>query len=438
MSAAFPPGPRGAWLVGVLLQARRDPLGFLSRVAKENGDIVHVKVGGLHVYLLNHPDDIEQVLVTHQQRFVKGRSLSGARRLFGNGLLTSDGLLHSRQRKIIQPAFHRSRLGGYAGAIIPLTSVQRDGWRDGDSIDMNAEMSRLTLAIAARTLFGAEGDRLAAADPALFADAVDLLDVPSLPYAGLVDVLRMRQLRRFRRARAQLHLMLNDVVEQRRRNGGGDDLLSMLLTARREGMPEEQLRDELTTLLLAGHDTTANALAWAWLLLAANPAVEERLHAEVDDVIGGRAPVPDDLPALEFTKQVFAEAMRLYPPAWLLGRVAVERHEARGFVISPGSLVVLSPWVVHRDVRFYRDPERFDPDRWTPEHEQSRPRFAYFPFGGGSRGCMGEAFAWMEGILVLATIAQRWRFRRMDAEMPEPYPALTLKPRAAVMRATKR
>ncbi len=176
--------------------------------------------------------------------------------------------MHSRQRRIIQPAFHRSRLTGYADAIIPVTGVQRDGWRDGDSVDMNAEMSRLTLAIAARTLFGAEGDRLTAADPALFADAVDLLDVPSLPYAGLVDVLRVRQLRRFRRARAQLHGMLNDVVEHRRRNGGGDDLLSMLLTARRDGMPEAQLRDELTTLLLAGHDTTANALSWAWLLLA--------------------------------------------------------------------------------------------------------------------------------------------------------------------------
>ena len=420
------------------MQARRDPLGFLSRAAAEHGDIVHVKVGGLHVYLLNHPDDIEQVLVTHQARFVKGRALSGARRLFGNGLLTSDGALHSRQRKVIQPAFHRPRLTGYAEAVIQLTAAQSDGWRDGDAIDAHAEMSRLTLAIAARTLLGVDGDRLAAADPALFDDALDPLDVPSLPYAGLADVFRAGQLWRFRRARAQLHGMLNDVVATRRRAGGGNDLLSMLLAARADGMSDAQLRDELTTLLLAGHDTTANALAWTWLLLANHPDAEKRLHDEVDRVIGGRAPVPDDLPALEFTRQVFAEAMRLYPPAWLLGRVAVERYETRGYVIAPGSLVVLSPWVVHRDGRYYSDAARFIADRWTPEQECQRPRFAYFPFGGGSRGCMGEAFAWMEGILILATIAQRWRVRCVDREMPEPYPGLTLKPRSAVMRATRR
>jgi cytochrome P450 len=433
----LPPGPKGRVLLGSLPDARRDPLAFVLRVSAEYGDVVHIRLATQRVYLLNHPDDIEQVLVTHQHRFVKGRSLARARRLFGNGLLTSDGTLHSRQRRLIQPAFQRQRLSGYAGAMTSLAVEHRERWKAGDTVDIAAAMSRLTLAIAGATLFGSDlGMQVEAAGETL-ETATSLLEVAILPLALVTDVLPLPHVRRLRAARATLDRTLCDLIARRRRDSRQNgDLLSMLLAAQQEaagGMSDEQLRDELVTILLAGHETTANALAWTWYLLARHPGVEARLHAEVDAQLGTRRPTGDDLSALQYTRMVFAEAMRLYPPAWLLGRVAVEDHQVRGYVVPAGSIVVLSPWAVHRDDAYFPHPERFDPDRWIPERQAARPRFSYFPFGGGSRGCMGETFAWMEGVLLIATLAQRWRFRLADeSSVPELHPAITLKPRGGI------
>lgn len=398
-----------------------------------------MRLAGLHVFLLNDPEDIERVLVTDHERFEKGRSLAGARPLFGNGLLTSDGELHARQRKLVQPLFQHDRLGGYAATMAALAAALRDRLRDGEETDVAKEMSGLTLAIAGRSLFGRDGDALAAGADEVLTGALDALDVALLPFAPVIDRLPLPQFQRPRHARARLDRMLDDLIERRRASGETeDDLLSVLLAGQEDGISDDQVRDEMVTLLLAGHDTTGNALAWAWHLLAQHRDVEARLHAELDAAIGDRLPVADDMPALPLTRAVFAEAMRLYPPAWILARVPMTDYRLRGFTLPAGSIVVMSPWVVHRSEVYFPDPSRFDPDRWAVARRNGRPRFAYFPFGGGPRGCMGEAFAWMEGILVIATIAQHWRFETTRGRV-EPWPLMTLKPKdGLLMRALRR
>jgi cytochrome P450 len=434
----LPPGPRGRLFLGSLPEIRRDPLAFLSRAGAEYGDIVRIRLGPLNAFVLNHPDDIEQVLITHQHRFIKGRTLSRARRLFGNGLLTGDGALHSRQRRLVQPAFHRARLNEYAGIMTAAAAARRDTWRDGDVIDIAGEMNRLTLTITARLLFGADGEAAAAE----IGDALDIVsshfEVAVLPFA-FVDLLPLPHARRFRVARQTLDRVIYGLIERRRRDSReGMDVASLLMAARDEGdgepMSDSQLRDELVTLLLASHETTANALGWTWYLLSRHADAAERIHVEVDAVLGaGRLPTAADGQDLPFTRMVLAESMRLYPPAWLIARVAVEEHDVRGYTIPRGGIVVLSPWIAHRNSIHFPEPERFEPDRWRPERQNGRPRFSYFPFGGGSRGCMGEAFAWMEGVLLLAVIAQRWRFRLVDASRhPGMHPGLTLTPKSGI------
>jgi cytochrome P450 len=388
--------------------------------------------------VLNHPDDIEHVLITHQRRFIKGRTLSRARRLFGNGLLTSDGALHSRQRRLVQPVFHRARLDEYTAIMATAAAARRDTWRAGDVIDIAGEMNRLTLTITARLLFGADGDAVAAE----IGDALDIVsshfEVAMLPFA-FADLIPLPHARRFRAARQVLDRAIYDVVERRRRDGRErDDVVSLLMAARDEGdgepMSDDQLRDELVTLLLASHETTANALGWTWYLLSGHADAAERMHSEIDTVVGaGRLPTAADVQDLSFTRMILAESMRLYPPAWLIARVAVDDHDVRGYTIPRGAIVVLSPWIAHRNSTHFPEPERFEPDRWRQERQNARPRFSYFPFGGGSRGCMGEAFAWIEGVLLLAVIAQRWRFRLVDATRhPEMNPGLTLMPKSGI------
>ena len=434
-----PPGPRGSLLLGNLSDIRRDPLSFVARLSREYGDVAHFRLGPVHGYLLNQPDDIEQVLVTHQHRFVKGRSLSGARRLFGNGLLTSDGSLHVRQRRLIGPVFHRARLEDYSGAITAAGIERRDAWRDGDTIDLAAEMSGLTLAITSRILFGGDGDAVAAEIREPLKESTSLLEVAVLPFAAITDLLPLPHARRFRAARAALDRVVNRVIERRRRERNGcGDIVSLLLSARDEEtgapMSDTQLRDEVVTLLLASHETTANALTWTWYLLACHPHADSRMRDEIDAVLGRNGPThAAAVSALPYTRMVLAESMRLYPPAWLIGRVAVEDHHVRGYVIPRGSLTVLSAWAVHRNGTYFANPARFEPERWLPERHNGRPRFSYFPFGGGSRGCMGETFALMEGVLLLACLAQRWRFRLLDESAPpEVHPGLTLTPKSGI------
>jgi cytochrome P450 len=400
-----------------------------------------LRLGRTRLYLLNHPDFVKDVLVHEHRRFHKGRGLELAKYLLGEGLLTSEGEFHRRQRRLAQPAFHQQRIASYAAAMVTQAERISDRWAElgGPTdaprvLDIHAEMMRLTLAIVAETLFGAEVENEAQEIGQAIATSMKLFrSFTTLPFAPLLERLPLPSTRRFLKARARLDATIYRLISDRRAAGEDrGDLLSMLLLAQDEegsgGMTDEQLRDEAMTLFLAGHETTANALTWSWYLLSQHPDVEARLHAELDAVLGQRRAEAADVPRLTYTSGVLAESMRLYPPAWVIGRRAIVDYEVAGYRVPRGSIVLLSQWVMHRDQRFFSDPERFDPERWTDEARAARPRFAYFPFGAGPRMCIGEQFAWMEGVLVLATLARRWRARLVPGHRVALEPSITLRP----------
>jgi len=430
-----PRGPRGWPVVGSLFAMRRDPLGFFVRAAREYGDVVRCRILNGEVYFLVHPDHVRDVLVTRQHDFMKGRGIQWAKTFLGEGLLTSEGEFHTRQRRLSQPAFHRQRLQAYGGVMTDFAVRAAARWRDGDTVDMSREMMALTMAVVGKTLFDAdvlgEADEIGASLTAI----VGLFHRFNHPLASLINRLPLPSNIRFARARERLDGVIYRIIAERRASGRDHgDLLSMLLMARDEEgdgerMTDRQLRDEVMTLFLAGHETTANALTWTLHLLARNLVAEDSLHAELRAVLGGRVPTADDIPALRVTETVFAESMRLYPPAWGLGRKTLRDVDMGGFTIPAGAYVVLSPYVTHRDPRFFPDPLRFDPGRWTPEARAARPKFAYFPFAGGARGCIGEPFAWMEGVLLLATLAQRFSYRMAPGARVAPHALITLRPR---------
>jgi cytochrome P450 len=430
-----PRGPKGAPFVGSLFAMRKDPLGFFVRAAREYGDVVRCRILKGEVYFLVHPDHVREVLVARQHDFMKGRGIQWAKTFLGEGLLTSEGEFHTRQRRLSQPAFHRQRLQAYGAVMTDFAVRAAARWRDGGTVDMAREMNALTMAVVGKTLFDAdvlsEADEIGASLTAI----VSLFHRFNHPFAALVNRLPLPSNIRFARARERLDGIIYRIVAERRASGRDHgDLLSMLLLARDdEGdggrMTDRQLRDEVMTLFLAGHETTANALTWTLYLLAQNPEAEAALHDELRAVLGGRVPTAEDIPALRVTEGVFAEAMRLFPPAWGLGRKALRDVDLGGFTIPAGAFVVLSPYVTHRDPRFFPDPLRFDPGRFTPEARAARPKFAYFPFGGGARGCIGEPFAWMEGVLLLATLAERFSFRVAPGQRVAPHALITLRPR---------
>ncbi|MFN2399198.1 MAG: cytochrome P450 [Gemmatimonadaceae bacterium] len=443
--APLPPGPKPRYFGEHVVALARDRLGFLRKLARDHGDIAHVRIGPGNLVLLNHPDLIRDVLVTHNRNFVKGRGLQRARKLLGDGLLTSEGERHLRQRRLAQPAFHRERITAYGAIMSEYAERAGARWSDSAVLDLATEMARLTLGIAGKTLFDSDVEEEASEIGEALTDALKLFSIAVLPFSELMDRLPLPWTIRFNRARARLDTIIYRIIAERRAHGGDrGDLLSMLMLARDgegdgTGMTDEQIRDEVMTLLLAGHETTANALAWTWYLLARNPEQEARLHVELLQVLGGRAPTVEDVPRLAYTRMVLAESMRLYPPAWVVGYQALADQPLGDFVVPTRSFVLMSPFIMHRDERYYPDPERFDPERWTPEAQQSRPRFGYFPFGGGPRQCIGEQFAWMEGIIIIATLAQRWRFHLAAGHVVEPKAIFTLRPRGGMpMRAERR
>jgi cytochrome P450 len=429
---AAPPGPRERIPGATIVSFYRDPVGSLTRMAAEHGDVARFRWGPRQEYLLNHPDLVEQVLVTQQRSFMKGQALQETKRILGEGLLTSEGTLHLHQRRLMQPLFHRRRIAGYAGEMVECADRLQGRWRDGENRDVHEEMTRLTLAVVGRALFAADVEAEAAELGEALTNAMESLQRFMLPFYGALERLPLPGPRRVRASRRRLDLTIYRLLAERRANPGGGDLLSLLLEARDEQgepMPDAQVRDEAMTIFLAGHETTAVTLTWTWMLLARHPTAEARLHRELDKVLGKRAPTVDDLPELAYTDMVLREAMRLYPPAWLIGRRALVDVELGGYVVPAGSIVILSPWVTHRDARFFADPFRFDPGRWTRQAEAARLRFSYFPFGGGIRRCIGESFALMEAKLLLASIARRWRLRLDPAQRIDVLPRITLRPR---------
>lgn len=427
-----PAGPKNPPIVGQIVAFRSDPLGFLKRTADKYGDIAYYRLGPLHAFLVNEPESIRQVLVTNRKNFTKSRALQRAKVMLGEGLLTSEGDFHLRQRRLVQPAFHRPRLIGYAQVMTEYAMRTRERWRAGEVLDVSSEMMRLTLAVVGKTLFSADVEADAVEIGEALTAVLKMFNFLMMPFSEYLEKLPLPSVRRFEKGRDRLDQTIFGIIAERRRSGEDcGDLLSMLLLAQDEegggGMSDRQVRDEALTLFLAGHETTSQALTWSWYLLSQNPECERKMHEEIRSVLGDREPSFDDLPQLRYTEMVLAEAMRLYPPAWGVGRKAIEACEIGGYELPPGGIVIMSPYVMHRDPRWFPEPDRFDPERWTPEARDARPKFSYFPFGGGSRLCIGERFAWMEGTLVLATIAQKWRLRLVPGHRVEPLPLITLR-----------
>lgn len=427
----------------MLIEFARRRLPFMVESARKYGDIVFFKVGNERIYLFNHPDLIRDVLVNNQKNFIKSRALVRAKRVLGEGLLTSEGEFHLRQRRLAQPAFHRDRIAAYGRSMVEYADRTRSRWSEGVTLNAHEDMMRLTLAIVAKTLFSADVENEAAEIGKALTTTFDAFNIGILPFSELLEKLPLPYLKRFEAARARLDATIYRIIDQRRATGEDTgDLLSMLLLAQDTegeggGMTDGQVRDEAMTIFLAGHETTANALSWTWYLLSQHPEVEARFHREVE-ALGQRLPQPADLSNLAYTRMILAESMRLYPPAWAVGRRAVNDFEAGGYQLPARSMVLMSQYITHRDPRFHPDPDRFDPERWRPEVAATRPKFSYFPFGGGTRICIGEQFAWMEGILILATIAQRWRLRYVGSSPPEIEPRITLRPARLMMEVQRR
>jgi len=414
---------------------RRDPLAFFTHCAKTYGDITGMRYFNFRVFFINHPDYIEDVLVNNARKFHKGRVLQANKGVFGEGLLTSEGSFWLRQRRLAQPAFHRARIATYAETMVQYTQRLLESWHDGEERDIHEEMMRVTLQIVGKTLFDADVTK----DAREVGQSLELLMELSADFGKAIMIPEwVPTLHNLRKSRAirKLDKIIYRIIEDRRKSERDTgDLLSMLLAARDDDgsrMTDKQLRDESITLFLAGHETTANALSWTWWLLAQNPEAENKLHAELDTLLAGRAPTLDDVPKLKYSEQVLTESLRLYPPAWGTARIAMEDHEIGRYHIPKGAGVSLTQWTMHRDPRWFTDPEVFRPERWEDGLAKRLPRFAYFPFGGGPRQCIGNTFALMEATLVLATIAQKFRFHLVAGHPVVPLPSITLRPRHGI------
>jgi len=430
-----PPRMPGPPLIRNTLRLLRTPLEFTLACARACGDVADMNVRLMTIYLVSHPELIEQVLVTKAKIFHKDLGTKSLSLVLGQGLLTSEGDFWKRQRRLTQPGFHRDRVASYGAVMVEYTERMLDAWRGGQERNVHEDMMGLTREIVAKTLFDAdvraEGGPI---DEAFQAIVQRFQDAP--PGVPVIGDLPTPGKRRFDRALRTLDQVIYGMVAERRA-GGRDrgDLLSMLISAEDEGggrMSERQIRDEALTLFLAGHETTAAALTWTFNLLTQNPEAEARLFRELDEVLGGRAPAVGDLPRLKFTEGVVYESMRLMPPAWAIGREPLEDCEIGGYHVPKGTQVWISQYVVHRDPRYFTDPEAFRPERWENDFAKKLPRYAYFPFGGGPRVCIGNAFALMETTLCLATIARRYRVRVVSKQPLPHVAAVTLRPKEAV------
>lgn len=443
----LPPGPERSPRVWDLAGLRRDPLRYFAEL-RRHGEVAHVAVraAGLllvRITLVQDPAIIKKILVDDDEWFEKPRALKKLKLVLGEGLLTSEGDHHRRQRRSMQPAFHREAILGYAPTMVACAAQAEARWTDGARLDMATELMHVTLAIAGRTLFSvdvtAEADEIGDALATLMEGFPDLLS----PFAPFWRLVRRRQARAIAAALTRIDETIFRIIAARRATGElGDDLLGRLLAAQDEGkagMTAQQVRDEAVTLFLAGHETTAVALAWTFYLLARHPPALAALHAELDATLGGRLPTADDLPRLVYTRRALQEAMRLYPPAHTFGRGVLREYRAGPYTIPAGrSMVFICPFLLHRDERFFPAPLEFRPERWTPEFEAGLPRFAYVPFGGGARVCIGSAFAWMEGTLALATLLRRFTIELAPGAVVEPVPRVTLRPSALPMIVRRR
>jgi cytochrome P450 len=431
-----PPGPRGTFLIGSARDFASDRLRFMMDSLHQYGDIVHLRLFNRHAYIINDPDLVRFVLVEYPQYFHKTPLFKQTvRDVIGSGLLTSEDKLHKRQRKLAQPAFHHQRINAYGDVMVQYTLRMLNQWRDGMTLDVHEAMMHLTMEIVAKTLFDADVSEDAQAIGDAITSGLHIvsrrlnlpINIPSwIPTAGN------------RASQRNLHVLnsaIKRIIDSHRASGEDrGDLLSMLMLAEDEDgqrMSDQQLRDEAMTIFIAGHETTANALSWSLYLLAQHAEVAAHLHDEVA-TLNGIPPTVHDLARLPYTDMIIKEVMRLYPPAWIVPRIAIADFEMGGYPIRKESLIFTSPYAMHRHPRYYESPDRFVPERWTAEMEKSLPKYAYFPFGGGPRVCIGNGFAMMEARLILATIAQHWQLSLVPGQTIVPEPVITLRPRDGI------
>ncbi len=427
-----PPRVRELPIVGSAKGVLQEPLEFLERISKEHGDAVEFHLLGQRIYLFNHPDAIDEVLVSKREHLIKDKLTRELSLLLGNGLLVSEGSFWRKQRRLMQPAFHRDRVAAYGDVMVEYAERAVASWRDGEVRDVQKDMMRLTLDVVAKTLFGVE---IASVARKIESSLAILMD----RFAGAMAIVPIYLPTpgnfRAKKAIEELDEIIYGIIRERRQSRDGEDLISMLIAATSEedaAMDDVQLRDEAMTLMLAGHETTALALGFTLHLLAEHPAAADKLVAEVEEVLGDRAATAADMPKLRYAEGVVREAMRLYPPAWAIGREAVTPCNIGGYDIERGTQLWAAQWVVHRDPRWFPEPQLFRPERWDGDFAKSLPRHAYFPFGGGPRICIGNAFAMMEAVLILVTIARRFRVARTDDLPLELSPSVTLRPRNGV------
>src|SRR5262252_5817641 len=433
--AKFPPGPPNR-LFGMLFGAlQQNPLEYFTDLTRQYGDVWGMRIGNFRSFFISHPDLIEQVLVNKARLYHKGRILQANKYLFGEGLLTAEGDFWLRQRRLAQPAFHRERITAYAATMADYTAQMMAAWRSGEERDVHQEMMNLALRIVGKTLFDAD----VTSDAREVGETLDMLLKIASNFGRTVLVPLWLPTPRNLRAKAgvrRIERIIYRIIAERRA-GGQDtgDLLSTLLRVEDEDgsrMNDRQLRDETITLFLAGHETTASTLSWTWWLLAQNPGAEKRFHEELDGVLGGRPPAMDDLPRLTYLGHVLTESLRLYPPAWGMARLAEQEHEIAGYRVLPGYGVAMAQWVVHRDARWFDAPLEFRPERWENGLAKQLPRFAYFPFGGGPRQCIGNTFALMEASVVLATIGQKFRLELVPGQDVKPMASITMRPKSGI------
>jgi cytochrome P450 len=445
----FPPGFQRNLLWFAFRRFRpANPILLFQHLAATYGDIAHYKIGWNHIVFLNRPDYIREVLVVQNDNFTKERTVRRTKMLLGEGMITSEGAQHRVQRQVAQLAFHRQRIPEYAGAMVREAQRMRESWRADEQRDISRDMMHLTLNVVADTLFATdlreEANELA--------DAINRIMglynfLVMLPAAEWLVHMRPPGLAAFVRARKRIDAVVYRMIAAHRRQNqsgqgqssqdqssqdqSGGSLLDLMLAASPDHSPESEqsLRDQVITIFLAGYETVANALSWTWSLLSQNPDCERRFHEEIDRELQGRLPAFDDVPRLRYIEMVLAESMRLFPPAWAMGRQAHNDFQLGEYFLPAKTTVLMSQFVTHRDARYFPDPLRFDPERFTAEAKSRRAKFTYFPFGAGVRQCIGESFAWMQGILLLATIAQKWRLRLVPGHRVEPEPLITLRPK---------
>jgi cytochrome P450 len=463
----YPPGPTYKIPGKLLRQFIHDPINTLTNIAQKYGDISYFKLGRKeHIYLINNPDYIEKMLIYDHRNFKKGKRLQTAKAVLGEGLVTSEGEFHNRQRRLIQPVFHPKQIMTYSNIMTDYATHIRDRWQDGDILDIQQEMMRLTLGIICKSVLNYDVESETSQVGKALTTVRNYSKRLQSPIGHVLDkVPVLPAVKGAREAKKELDNLVYELIAYRRReqqefvheNAPYNDLLSRLMQAQDSSDPssttnansflhlsdsdtngkmsDKQVRDEVMTIFIAGHETTANALTWTFYLLSQNRDIEKKLHDEIDSILGigndnnSRLPVADDIPKLQYTEKVLRESIRIYPPVWTIGRYVENDYSVGEYTIPAGSSLLMSQYVMHHDPRYYDQPEKFNPDRWTEEFKAHLPRFCYFPFGGGIRGCVGETFAWMEGVLIIATIAQKWIMRIVPGHRIKLDPAITLRPK---------